>query len=152
MGKWKKTNCVLCVNNCGLEVMVENNRMVKVRGDKAHLRSEGYVCRKGLNIVHHHHHGDRLMHPLKKVGGNFEQISWDQALDEIAESLSGIVKKHGPRAFAVMGLTGKGCDFRAAFGKGVLTGLGSQYHYRALAQLCSLPGLARLSFNWKLYG
>ena len=110
MGVWKKTNCVLCVNNCGLEVMVENNRMVKVRGDKAHLRSEGYVCRKGLNIIHHHHHADRLMHPLKKVGGVFEKISWDQALDEIAESLSGIVEQHGPRAFAVMGLTGKGCD------------------------------------------
>jgi len=50
---WKKTTCVLCANVCGLEVRVENNRIVKVRGDKDNPRSEGYVCRKGLNIAYH---------------------------------------------------------------------------------------------------
>jgi len=134
MEQWKKTNCVLCVNSCGLEALVENNQITKVRPDKANPRSEGYVCRKGLNIIHHHHHADRLMHPLKKVGDTFQKISWDRAIDEIAEKLSAIVNTNGPRAFAIMGLTGKGCDFRGVFGKGVLNGLGSQYHYRALAQ------------------
>ncbi|MFC1885432.1 molybdopterin-dependent oxidoreductase [Thermodesulfobacteriota bacterium] len=134
MENWEITNCVLCVNGCGLEVRVENNHMVKVRPDKTNPRSEGYVCRKGLNIIHHHDHGDRLMHPLKRVDDTFKKISWDQAFDEIAEKLSTIVDKNGPRAFAVMGLNGKGCDFRGAFGKGVLNGLGSKYHYRALAQ------------------
>ena len=85
MTQWQKTSCALCAQNCGLEVQVEDNRMVKVRPDKDNPRSEGYVCRKGLNVCFHQHHDDRLTHPLKKVGEKFEQISWDQAIEEIAD-------------------------------------------------------------------
>jgi anaerobic selenocysteine-containing dehydrogenase len=114
--------------------LVENNQIVKVRPDKEHPRSEGYACRKGLNIIHHQHHADRLMHPLKKVGDTFQKISWDQALDEIAVKLAATVNEHGPRSFALMGGDGKGCDLQSGFARGVLNGLGSQYRYRALAQ------------------
>ncbi|HRS63424.1 MAG TPA: hypothetical protein P5554_09570, partial [Spirochaetota bacterium] len=47
MGEWKKTGCALCAQNCGLEVEIENNRIIKVRGDRDNPRSKGYVCRKG---------------------------------------------------------------------------------------------------------
>jgi anaerobic selenocysteine-containing dehydrogenase len=47
MGQWHKTGCVLCAQNCGLEILVEGNRMVKVRPDKSNPRSKGYACRKG---------------------------------------------------------------------------------------------------------
>jgi len=80
MGEWKKTSCVLCGQNCGLEAEIEENRIVKVRGDKENPRSEGYVCRKGMNVAHYQHHSQRLTHPLKRVGDSFEQVSWDQAL------------------------------------------------------------------------
>ncbi len=39
MGEWKKTSCVLCGQNCGLEAEIEENRIVKVRGDKENPRS-----------------------------------------------------------------------------------------------------------------
>ena len=55
MGTIHKTGCVLCAQNCGLEVEVEDNRIVKVRGDKDNPRSQGYVCRKGVNIAFHQH-------------------------------------------------------------------------------------------------
>ncbi len=139
MGEWKKTSCVLCGQNCGLEAEIEENRIVKVRGDKENPRSEGYVCRKGMNVAHYQHHSQRLTHPLKRVGDSFEQVSWDQALDEIASKLIGIVDKHGPRAFAYMGGGGQGCHFEAAFGVALLRGLGSQYHYNPIAQ--ELTGL-----------
>jgi anaerobic selenocysteine-containing dehydrogenase len=84
MGTIHKTGCVLCAQNCGLEVEVENNRIVKVKPDKSNARSEGYFCRKGMNIAYHQHNADRLKYPLKKVGNKFERISWDQAIDEIA--------------------------------------------------------------------
>jgi anaerobic selenocysteine-containing dehydrogenase len=54
MSDWNKTSCVLCAQNCGLEIRVENNRMVKVRPDKDNPRSEGYACRKGLNVAFHY--------------------------------------------------------------------------------------------------
>ena len=53
MGAWHKTGCVLCAQNCGLEVFVENNRMTKVKPDKSNPRSQGYACRKGLNVIYH---------------------------------------------------------------------------------------------------
>jgi anaerobic selenocysteine-containing dehydrogenase len=129
-----KTGCVLCAQNCGLAVEVENNRIVKVKPDKSNVRSEGYFCRKGLNIAYHQHNADRLKYPLKKVDGNFERISWDQAIDEIAVKLKSVVDQYGPRSFAYMGGGGQGCHFEAAFGVRLLRGLGSQYQYSALAQ------------------
>jgi anaerobic selenocysteine-containing dehydrogenase len=134
MAQWHPTGCVLCAQNCGLEVLVEEGRMVKVRPDKKNPRSAGYVCRKGLNVMRHQHHAERLTHPLKRAGEGFARISWDQALDEIAAQLKAIVDRHGPRALAYMGGGGQGCHFEAAFGVRLLRGLGSQYHYNALAQ------------------
>jgi anaerobic selenocysteine-containing dehydrogenase len=134
MASWKKTSCICCAQNCGLEVKVEDNRITKVKPDKDNPRSEGYVCRKGLKIAHFQHNSDRLKHPLKRVDGRFEQISWDQALDEIASKLRTILDNNGPRSFAYMGGGGQGCHFEAAFGVRLLRGLGSHYHYSALAQ------------------
>jgi anaerobic selenocysteine-containing dehydrogenase len=58
MGKWHKTGCVLCAQNCGLELLVENGRIVKSRPDKDNPRSQGYACRKGLNVVYHQYPKD----------------------------------------------------------------------------------------------
>ena len=100
MEEWKKTTCVMCAVCCGLEVKVENNRIVKVRPDKDSPISQGYVCRKGMNIAYHEHNADRLLYPLKKVGDKFERTSWDQAIGEIAEKLKKILQEHGPRSLA----------------------------------------------------
>ncbi len=134
MGEWKKTGCVLCAQNCGLEVFVEDNRIVKTRGDKDNPRSKGYVCRKGANIAFHQHHKDRLTHPLKRIGDRFERIPWDQAIGEIAAKLKKIVGTYGPKSYAYMGGGGQGCHFDAAFGVRLMRALGSRYHYSPLAQ------------------
>ena len=134
MSSWKKTGCICCAQNCGLEVKVENNRIVKVRPDRENPRSEGYNCRKGLKIAHYQHHADRLRWPLKRIGNDFKEITWEQALGEIAEKLQATLKTHGPRSLAYMGGGGQGCHFEAAFGVRFLRTLGSQYHYSPLAQ------------------
>ena len=129
-----KTGCVLCAQNCGLVVEVDDNRIVSVKPDKTNAKSEGYFCRKGMNIAYHQHNADRLKYPLKKVGDKFERISWDQAILEIAAKLKSIVDQYGPRSFAYLGGGGQGCHFEAAFGVRLMRGLGSQYQYSALAQ------------------
>ncbi len=130
----KKTDCILCANCCGINVTVEDNRIIKARGNPDHPQSEGYTCRKALQIKHHQHHADRLLYPLKKVGDGFERISWEQATAEIAERLNTIVGKHGPRSLALMGGGTINCVAQGPFAVGVLRGLGSQYFYNALAQ------------------
>jgi anaerobic selenocysteine-containing dehydrogenase len=71
MSEWKKTSCVLCYSNCGLEVTTEGSHILKVRGDKENPRSQGYICRKGANIAYFQNNPERLKFPLKRVGGSF---------------------------------------------------------------------------------
>jgi len=131
---WRKTACACCPQNCGLEVLVEDNRIIKVRGDRENPRSEGYVCRKGLKIAHFHHNSGRLNRPLKRVDGDFQEISWEQALDEIANKLGAVVQEHGPRSLAYVGAGGQAYQFEAAFAVRFLRRLGSSYHYSPVAQ------------------
>ena len=93
MSDWKRTSCVLCYHNCGLEVQTEGNKIVKVRADKNHPRTKGYMCRKGTRIPFYQSHKERLTHPLKREGNDFKKISWDQAIDEIAAKLKEILKR-----------------------------------------------------------
>ena len=130
---WKTTNCALCAQNCGLEVLVEDNRIVKSRPDKNNPRSQGYACRKGLNVAFHQHNKDRILYPLKKVGNQFERISWEQAIGEISEKLKGILDDHGPRSLAWI-ISGQGCHFAIPYVSRFGQLLGSQYNYTALGQ------------------
>ncbi len=134
MGQWHKTGCVLCAQNCGLEALVEDGRMVEVRPDKANPRSRGYACRKGLNVIYHQYPAGRLCEPLKRVGGRFEPISWDQAIGEIAARLQDLLAEHGPRCLAYMGGSAQGGSMEAAFGLGLIRALGSQYYYSSAGQ------------------
>ncbi|MFZ5569696.1 MAG: molybdopterin-containing oxidoreductase family protein [Thermodesulfobacteriota bacterium] len=134
MNGWHKTGCVLCAQNCGLEILVENNRMVKVRPDPENLRSQGYACRKGLNVLYHQYPADRLTEPLKREGDRLVPISWDQAIGEIADKLRALVDRHGPRCLAYMGGSSQGGHMEAAFGLSILRNLGSHYYYSSAGQ------------------
>ena len=126
MAEWRRTMCDLCPTGCGLEVLVEDNRITKARGDKENPRSEGYCCRKGLNI-RYHQHAQRLTHPLKKAGRGYERISWDQALDEIAAKVRSIIVDSGPGSVSYAGEPG-------AWGGLLMGALGSRNYYGSLAQ------------------
>lgn len=134
MGDWKKTGCVLCAQNCGLEILVEDNRIAKVRGDKSNPRSKGYCCRKGLSIAANIHNADRLQYPLKKVGDHHERISWEQAIQEITDKMKSIREEYGPKAFAYMGGGNTGGQLEAGLGLRLLGLLGSRYFYNSVAQ------------------
>lgn len=148
MTEWKRTFCPLCYHNCGLEAQTAGHRITKVRADKDHPRTRGYICRKGTKVGRYQDHGERLKFPLKREGSRFVEIAWDQALSEIAERLSETLRRHGPRSFAYMGGGGQGCHMEAGFGRNLMTALGSQYHYSALAQ--ELTGLYWV--NGRAYG
>ena len=75
-------------------VTIENGRAVRVAGDPEHPFTQGFLCAKVNRYVERTYHDERLTRPLRRTGakgaGRFEPISWDDALDEIAERLSGI--------------------------------------------------------------
>ena len=134
----------MCAQNCGLEVLVENNRITKVKPDRDNPRSLGYACRKGLNVIYHQYPDDRLTEPLKRVGNGFEPIGWGEVMDEISQKIRSLVDTHGPRSLAYMGGSAQGGNFEAAFGLSLLRGLGSQYYYSSAGQ--------EFSGSWWVFG
>ncbi len=101
MVETKKSFCRFCHAFCAIEVDVEDNKVVEVRGDTTNPIYGGYTCIKGRHLPEQHNHPERLRSSLKRMpDGSFQPISSEQALDEIAERLSAIIAEHGPRAVA----------------------------------------------------
>jgi anaerobic selenocysteine-containing dehydrogenase len=97
-----KTDCILCINSCGINAYVENGKMVKVEGMKEHGVSEGFICPRGEALVDYLYSPERLRHPMqKKTDGTWERITWDEALDTIVSKLKSVKEKYGPQALAV---------------------------------------------------
>jgi len=95
------TDCTLCYHSCGCRVTVEDGKAVKIRGLESHPLNRGRLCPKGANALATIYSPERLKRPLKRVNGNFVEISWDQALDEIAEKLQDLKKRFGPQVLGV---------------------------------------------------
>ncbi len=77
-GQWHKTACILCSLNCGLEVQIGGpggRRILKVKGDREHPVSQGYLCEKPQRLDFYQNGGDRLDTPLRRTAdGGFEPI------------------------------------------------------------------------------
>jgi len=97
----KKSFCRLCPAFCAIEVDVDNDRVVEVRGDRTDPMSRGYTCVKGRQLPYEVHSHARLRSSLKRSEtGDFTPVTSDQAMDEIAMRLTEIIRRHGPRAVA----------------------------------------------------
>ncbi len=132
---WRKTACNLCYVNCGLEVMVENDRITKVRGDRDNPKSQGYLCNKAARIPFYAHHRDRLTTPLRRrPDGSFEAIDWDTAIAEISAKLREIVDRHGGKSLALYGGGGQGNHAGGAYATALMRALGSRHVFNALSQ------------------
>jgi anaerobic selenocysteine-containing dehydrogenase len=92
-----------CPDTCAWLVTRQNGKLVKLEADSKHPFTRGELCTKMdhylTDVVFN---PDRLLYPLRRVGakgeGRFERVSWDQALDEVASRLKGIIRQSGPTA------------------------------------------------------
>ena len=97
----KRTFCRVCEPACGMIATVEDGELVKLEADKEHPISKGFVCNKGIYGADIHNDPDRLRYPLKRnEQGEFEQVSWDTALKEIAARAQAIKDRYGDTALA----------------------------------------------------
>ena len=96
--------CQLCSTVCGIIGYVKDGRLLKVEGNPNDPNSRGYLCARGQASLNHLYHPERLLYPLKRVGkrgeGKWKRISWDEALDEIAEKLKAVRDSGHPEEFA----------------------------------------------------
>jgi anaerobic selenocysteine-containing dehydrogenase/Fe-S-cluster-containing dehydrogenase component len=101
----EKGVCNICFNSCSLNYHLRGNRLVGVSGNLDDPVLGGRVCSKSQMTVQQYNDPRRLSHPMKRIGprgeGRFEQITWDQALDEIADRLTTVGDKWGKEALAI---------------------------------------------------
>ncbi len=101
----------MCHGVCQVLVHLEGDRVVKVTGDPDSPTSRGYLCPKGAASPQLLYHPERITHPLRRTGkrgeNKWQRVSWDEALDEMAERLSVIKKESGSEYFAMMQGTGR---------------------------------------------
>ena len=109
MTETKSTFCRVCEPSCGLVAEVEGNHIVSLKPDKSHPVTAGFACHKGLKSLAIHQDPDRINRPQKrcspKEGGLtdnvFESLSWDSAVEEIADKLKSIQEEWGKGSIAV---------------------------------------------------
>jgi anaerobic selenocysteine-containing dehydrogenase len=91
-----------CPDTCGTIVEVVDGRAVGFRGDPDHPITQGWLCGKVRPYLEHVYHPDRLTHPLRRVGpkgaGQFERITWDEAIGEIGDRWRRIIADYGAEA------------------------------------------------------
>jgi formate dehydrogenase len=136
MAERKVTFCRICEAHCGLVATVEDGRVTQLRPDPDHPLSAGYACPKGIAMTDVQNDPDRVLHPLRRTpSGEFERVSWDDALADIGARLRAARDEHGPESIGwYMGNPGAFSYSHTLWVKGFLDGLGSHHYYGAGSQ------------------
>jgi anaerobic selenocysteine-containing dehydrogenase len=92
--------CHLCEAMCGVEIRVRGKEIVSIRGDEQDPFSRGHICPKALGLKDVHEDPDRLRRPVRRTATGWQEISWDEALEEAARGLLEVQRKHGLDAVA----------------------------------------------------
>src|SRR5204863_3406253 len=92
--------CTLCEAHCGIDVEVEGDVVVRITGDAEDPISRGYICPKAAALADLYTDPDRLRRPVRRVGSEWEEIGWDEALDLAADGLRTVQRRHGNDAVA----------------------------------------------------
>lgn len=91
-----------CPDTCSMLVNVRDGRVTSVRGNPDHPFTQGRLCAKTNHYQERVYHPERVLHPLRRSGpkgsGQFERISWDDALDTVASKWKAIIAERGPEA------------------------------------------------------
>ena len=91
-----------CPDTCSLQLTIQDGRLQKLRGDREHPITRGFACVKMAHYPARQHHVERLTTPLRRIGpkgsGHFAAITWDEALDEIAERLQKTIHDWGEQS------------------------------------------------------
>ncbi len=92
--------CTLCEAMCGIVVTTDGPKVTDIRGDPDDPFSKGHICPKAVALQDIHDDPDRLRRPLRRVGDVWTEVSWNEALNEVAARLQQVQRAHGNDAVA----------------------------------------------------
>jgi anaerobic selenocysteine-containing dehydrogenase len=110
VARTERSYCRICTSLCGIVVDIEGEQVVRVRGDRDHPVTHGYMCPKGRALPKMHHHPQRLERPLIRAGGSLRPTSWDSCLDDLSTRLRSVIDRHGPASVGIFFGSGVGMD------------------------------------------
>ncbi|OGO76615.1 MAG: hypothetical protein A2Y23_05460, partial [Clostridiales bacterium GWB2_37_7] len=89
-----------CFDVCSMRAEIIDGKVTKLEGNKEHPITQGFICEKGRKHIERMYSPLRIKKPLKKVKGEFIEISWDEALDTIADKLKDYIDQYGTLSIA----------------------------------------------------
>ncbi len=98
-----KTHCCFCGQQCGIQLRVQEGRVVGFEPWEEFPFNRGMLCPKGVRRYLQGNHPDRLLDPLVREDGDFRTATWDDALTRTVNGLRGVQDRHGRDAVAVLG-------------------------------------------------
>ncbi len=87
-----------CPNSCGLVATVEDGTLIRLTGSTDHPLTKGVTCHKAAKYIKRVYSPERIIYPMQRVGKEWKKISWDAALDIIADKMKRIRDEDGPEA------------------------------------------------------
>ncbi|WP_329259095.1 molybdopterin oxidoreductase family protein [Actinoallomurus sp. NBC_01490] len=93
--------CPLCEATCGLELTIADGRVTGARGDRDDVFSHGFICPKGATFDELENDPDRLRAPVIRVGGDWREVTWEEAFAAVERGLTGVAGRHGRQALAI---------------------------------------------------
>lgn len=93
--------CHLCEAMCGVAIEVQDGKIASIKGDEQDPLSQGHICPKAVALQDLHEDVERLRKPIRKTADGWQEISWDDAFDLVAERLTDIRKRHGRNSIGV---------------------------------------------------
>ena len=124
--------CPLCEATCGLELKLDGDEVVSIRGDRDDVFSHGFICPKGFALKELHADPDRLRTPMiRQPDGSFAQATWDEALALIDERLSPILAADRNAVGVYLGNPNAHLLENMLYGSVLIRGLGTRNVYSA---------------------
>jgi len=146
-----KSACGMCQTGCGILVQLDGARIQKISGDPDSPINKGRLCPKGAASLEYLNHPGRLKNPLKRQGprggGSWREISWDEALDTVAENLLKTKAAFGPEGLVFIRGSFKG-GYEGAHLARLANVLGAP-NVASMAPVCYIP---RVNGNQLTYG
>lgn len=99
--EYKLCACPLdCFDVCSMRAEIIDGKVTKLEGNKEHPITQGFICEKGRKHIDRMYSPLRIKRPMKKVNGEFIEITWDEALDTIANKLRHYIDNYGTLSIA----------------------------------------------------
>ncbi|MGB2253629.1 MAG: molybdopterin-dependent oxidoreductase, partial [Spongiibacter marinus] len=93
--------CNLCEAMCGVAITLEEEQIIAIKGDENDPFSRGHICPKALALKDLYEDPDRLRKPMEKRDGQWHELEWEEALDNVAERMRSLQQEHGKDALGV---------------------------------------------------